>query len=161
MPVWKDLLQHGTSVLLRYAIFSDNLVLQMVSSLILVMAILGLAHFAVLQWRAIWVTAADHRLSQSFSAMTAVDERAIGASDFDRLLDLCDQFCPTLRNSSPWLGEVSRYYRIVGILEKASRSTLPALAPWLQQEMERCSRYVAFLLDQRLSAPSVAAGEIH
>ncbi len=132
----------------------------MVSSLILVMAVLGLTQFAVLQWRAIWVTAADHRLSQSFSAMTAVDERAIGASDFDRLLGLCDQFCPALRKSSPWLREVNGYYRIVAILEKASRGALPALAPWLEQEMERCSRYVAFLLDQRLTAPSVAAGEI-
>ncbi len=133
----------------------------MVSALILMIAVLGLAQFAVLQWRAIWVTAANRRLSHSFNAITALDERAIGANDFDRLLSLCDQLCPALRKSSPWLREVSGYYRIVAVFERTSRGTLPALALWSREEMERCTRYVAFLLDQRLSAPSVAAAETH
>jgi hypothetical protein len=123
----------------------------MFSFLILVFACFALVKFGISQWRAIWITSANQPLSDALQVEAGIDGATIGAQDFGSLMDLCDQLSPGLKKTSPWLREVSIYYRAVATLEKAVRPKLPSISTWANREMQVCSRYVAVVLDQTLS----------
>ena len=67
------------------------------------------------------------------------------------MISLCDQLSPDLNKTSPWLSEVSAYYRAIARVQQFSRSTLPWIASWASSEMQICARYVAVVLDQNLA----------
>jgi hypothetical protein len=123
----------------------------MVSILILVFAGFALVKFGIAQWRAIWITAANQPLSDSLQLTAGIDGAHVGAGDFSTLMNLCNELSPDLKKKSPWLREVSVYYRAVEKLERAFRMKLPAISTWAKSEMQICSRYVAVVLDQNLS----------
>ena len=123
----------------------------MAALFILVFAVIALVRFAISQWRAIWISAANQPLSDSLQAAAGIDGAAIGAGDFGTLLHLCNELSPELKKSSPWLKEVSVYYRAVAKLERVFRVKLPSIASWAKGEMQICSRYAAVVLDQSLS----------
>jgi hypothetical protein len=123
----------------------------MLSLFILLFSGFALIRFAVSQWRAIWITSANQPVSDSLQLSTGIDAAAIGAADFGRLMNLCDQLSPELKKSSPWLKEVSLYYRAIAKLEQISGAKIPSISTWATQEMQTCARYVAVVLDQNLS----------
>ena len=123
----------------------------MVSVFILVFASFALVKFGISQWRAIWITTANQPLSDSLQLTAGIDGARVGAGDFGTLLHLCHELSPDLKKKSPWLREVSLYYRAVNKLEHAFRVKLPAISAWAKAEMQICSRYVAVVLDQNLS----------
>jgi hypothetical protein len=123
----------------------------MLSIFILVFAGFALMKFGIAQWRAIWITTANQPLSESLQLTAGIDIAHVGASDFDTLLNLCNELSPDLKKKSPWLREVSVYYRAVEKLEHAFRVKLPTFSTWARNEMQICSRYVAVVLDQSLS----------
>ena len=123
----------------------------MVAVFILVFASFALVKFGIAQWRAIWITTASQPLSDSLQLTVGIDGAAIGGGDFRTLMNLCDEVSPDLMKKSPWLREVSIYYRVVEKLDNAFRMNLPAISAWAKGEMQICSRYVAVVLDQNLS----------
>jgi hypothetical protein len=123
----------------------------MVPILILAFAGFALVKFGIAQWRAIWITAANQPLSESLQLTAGIDGAHVGAGDFSTLMNLCHELSPDLTKKSPWLREVSVYYRAVEKLELAFRMRLPAISRWAKSEMQICSRYVAVVLDQSLS----------
>lgn len=123
----------------------------MLSLLILLFSGFALIRFAVSQWRAIWISSANQPLSDSLQLNAGIDAAAIGAGDFGRLMNLCDQLSPELKKSSPWLKEVSLYYRAIAKLQQFSGDMVPSISTWATQEMRTCARYVAVVLDQNLS----------
>jgi hypothetical protein len=123
----------------------------MVSILILVFAGFALVKFGIAQWRAIWITAANQPLSESLQLTAGIDGAHVGAGDFSTLINLCNELSPDLKKKSPWLREVSVYYRAVEKLEHVFRMKLPSISKWAKSEMQICSRYVAVVLDQSLS----------
>lgn len=123
----------------------------MLSLLILLFSGLALIRFAVSQWRAIWISSANQPLSDSLQLSAGIDAPAIGAGDFGRLMNLCDQLSPELKKISPWLKEVSLYYRAIAKLQQFSGDKVPSISTWATQEMQTCARYVAVVLDQNLS----------
>ena len=123
----------------------------MVAVFILVFACFALVKFGVAQWRAIRITTASQPLSDSLQLTAGIDGAAISGGDFHTLMNLCDEISPDLKKRSPWLREVSVYYRAVEKLDNAFRMKLPAISAWAKSEMQICSRYVAVVLDQNLS----------
>lgn len=123
----------------------------MLSLLILLFSGFALIRFAVSQWRAIWISSANQPLSDSLQLTAGIEAGVIGAGDFSRLMNLCDQLSPDLKKSSPWLQEVSFYYRVIAKLEQLGGSKVPGVSNWATREMQTCARYVAVLLDQNLS----------
>jgi hypothetical protein len=123
----------------------------MVSYFILAFACFALAKFGISQWRAIWITSANQPISEALRVEAGIDGAEIGSQDFGSLMNLCDQLSPGLKKASPWLREVSIYYRAVAKLEQTFRLKLPAISAWANREMQVCSRYVAVLLDQDIS----------
>jgi len=118
---------------------------------ILVFSGIALARFALYHWRAIWITAASQPLSDSLPAIVGLDAGSIAPRDFPKLVGLCDQVCPGLKRSCPWLKEIACYYRVVAAVETVFHSVVPAISAWAAGEMGLCTRYVAVVLDQRLS----------
>lgn len=123
----------------------------MVSVFILVFASFALVKFGISQWRAIWITAASQPLSDSLQLTAGIDSATISGGDFQTLMNLCDEVSPDLKKKSPWLREISMYYRVVEKLDQTFRVELPAISAWAKSEMQICSRYVAVVLDQNLS----------
>jgi hypothetical protein len=123
----------------------------MVSVFILVFASFALVKFGISQWRAIWITTASQPLSDSLQLTAGIDGATISGGDFQTLMNLCEEMSPDLKKKSPWLREVSMYYRAVEKLDQAFRVKLPAISAWAKGEMQICSRYVAVVLDQNLS----------
>jgi hypothetical protein len=123
----------------------------MFSLCILVFSAFALIRFAVSQWRAIWISSASQPVSDSLQLTAGIDAATIGAGDFGRLMNLCDQLSPELKKSSPWLNEVSMYYRAIARLEQVSKVRIPKLSSWALAEMQTCARYVAVVLDQNLA----------
>jgi hypothetical protein len=123
----------------------------MLSLFILLFSALALIRFAISQWRAIWISFANQPLSESLQWAAGMDAAAIGARDFARLMNLCDQLSPDLKKTSPWLSEVSLYYRLVARLEQLCNSKFAGISTWAAREMETCARYVAVVLDQNLA----------
>jgi hypothetical protein len=123
----------------------------MISLFILAFAGFALVKFGVSQWRAIWITTANQPLSESLQLTAGIDGATVSAGDFGTLIRLCNELSPDLKKKSPWLKEVSVYYRAVEKLEHGFRVKLPAISAWARGEMQICSRYVAVVLDQSLS----------
>jgi hypothetical protein len=123
----------------------------MLSLCILLFSGFALMRFAVSQWRAIWISSANQPVSDSLQLTAGIDAATIGAEDFGRLMNLCDQLSPELKKSSPWLNEVSVYYRAIARLEQVSRVKVPSISTWASREMQTCARYVAIVLDQNLA----------
>ena len=123
----------------------------MLSLFILLFSGFALIRFAVSQWRAIWISSANQPLSDSLQLTAGIEAAAIRAEDFGRLMTLCDQLSPDLKKNSPWLREVSTYYRAIARVRQFSKSSLPGIADWASREMQICSRYVAVVLDQNLA----------
>jgi hypothetical protein len=123
----------------------------MLSLCILLFSGFALMRFAVSQWRAIWISSANQPVSDSLQLTVGIDAAAIGARDFGQLMNLCDQLSPELKKSSPWLSEVSLYYRVVARVERLCNSKIPGIATWASCEMQTCARYVAVVLDQNLA----------
>src|SRR3977135_1207253 len=123
----------------------------MVSIFILVFAAFALVKFGISQWRAIWITTANQPLSDSLQLTAGIDGAHVGAGDFSTLMNLCNELSPDLKKKSPWLREVSVYYRAVENLGRSFRMKRPAISRWAKSEMQICSRYVAVVLDQSLS----------
>jgi len=123
----------------------------MLSLCILLFSGFALIRFAVSQWRAIWISLASQPLSDSLQLTAGIDAAAIGPRDFGRLMNLCDELSPELKKSSPWLKELSFYYRAIAKLEQMSGSKVPSISIWAAREMQTCARYVAVVLDQNLA----------
>ena len=123
----------------------------MVSFCILVLSGFALIRFALSQWRAIWISSANQPVSDSLQLTAGIDAAAIGARDFSRLMNLCDQLSPELKQSTPWLNEVSMYYRAIAKVERVSKAKAPSISEWAAREMQTCARYVAVVLDQNLA----------
>jgi hypothetical protein len=121
------------------------------SLFILLFSGFALMRFAASQWRAIWISSANQPLSDSLQLSAGIDVATISAGDFGRLMNLCDQMSPELKKSTPWLKEVSVYYRAIAKLEQIIGAKMPSLSAWATQEMQICTRYVAVVLDQNLS----------
>ena len=124
---------------------------EVLSLCILLFSGFALIRFALSQWRAIWISSANQPVSDSLQLTAGIDAAAIGAEDFGRLMSLCDQLSPELKKCSPWLSEVSLYYRVVARLEQLSNSKIPSISSWASREMQTCARYVAVVLDQNLA----------
>jgi hypothetical protein len=123
----------------------------MISAVILLLSVAALVRFGASQWRTLWIASAQQSLSESLHLSTGIDESSITSHDFGKLLSLCDQLSPELRKSSPWLSEISIYYRLLEKFEQTFGRLFPGKSAWAAREMAVCARFVAVALDQSLA----------
>ena len=127
----------------------------MITALMLIAALIGLAQFGVSYWRSMLAsTAAAQPLSERFCAASGLEHGIAGASDFSAILSL-HRLTPGLDNQPSRLRGLQVYYYLIDSLRR-----LPALNQWAQSEMTTCARYLAVTVDQRLSNNLACAAEM-
>ena len=126
----------------------------MISVLMLIAALIGLAQFGVSYWRSMLASTAAQPLSERFCAASGLERRKPSASDFSAILSL-HRLTPGLDNQPSRLRGLQVYYSLVDSLRK-----LPASRQWAQAEMTTCARYLAVIVDQRLSNNLACATEM-
>jgi hypothetical protein len=126
----------------------------MISVLMLIAALIGLAQFGVSYWRSMLASTAAQPLSERFCTASGLEHGKPGASDFSAILSL-HRLTPGLDNQPSRLRGLQVYYFLVDTLRK-----LPALNQWAQSEMATCTRYLAVIVDQRLSNNLACASEM-
>ena len=126
----------------------------MISVLMLIAALIGLAQFGVSYWRSMLASTAAQPLSERFCTASGLEHRKPSASDFSAILSL-HRLTPGLDNQPSRLRGLQVYYSLVDSLRK-----LPALRQWAQSEMTTCARYLAVTVDQRLSNNLACATEM-
>jgi len=126
----------------------------MISALMLVAALVGLAQFGVSYWRSVLASAAAQPLSERFRVASGLEYRTPVASDFKAIMSL-HRLTPGFYNQPSRLHSLQTYYSVVNALRK-----LPVLNHWAQSELATCSRYLAVIVDQRLSNNLACAAEM-
>ena len=116
----------------------------MISALILVFSLAALGQFGFYCWRAAVITL----------AATDVADNTYDNNDF-RTLDILNEICPSLDDSTPRISFVRAYFRAVEWLSASLRASLPSVANWAEREMATCSRYMAVVVDQRMQSNQV------
>jgi hypothetical protein len=126
----------------------------MISVLMLIAALIGLAQFGVSYWRSMLASTAAQPLSECFRAASGLAHGTPNSGDFSAILSL-HRLTPGLDNQPSRLRGLQVYYSLVDSLRK-----LPALNQWAQSEMTTCVRYLAVIVDQRLSNNLACAEEM-
>jgi hypothetical protein len=126
----------------------------MISVIILIAAIGAMVQFGLYYWRSMIAGYASQPLSERFPLFSGLKSEIPEAEDFGALLSL-HRLTPTMGHRQDGLTGLRAYYSAVSILCK-----LPALQAWAKQEMATCSRYVAVLVDQRLTQNLAYAAEM-
>ena len=126
----------------------------MFSILILIISVMGAMQFGISYWRSLIAGMAAQPLSDRFAEFAGLDQASVSGGDFSRLLSL-HRLTPDLKRQPSSLTALRVYYTAASALTK-----LPALNRWAQDEMRNCARYVAVLVDQRLSHNLNTAAEM-
>ncbi|MFZ0819246.1 MAG: hypothetical protein WAM91_04200 [Candidatus Acidiferrales bacterium] len=126
----------------------------MISVVILIAAMGATAQFGLYYWRSTIAGYASQPLSERFPLFSGLDHETPVAEDFGALMSL-HRLTPTLGARQDSLTTLRAYYSAVSVLCK-----LPALHEWAQGELATCSRYVAVLVDQRLTQNLAYAAEM-
>jgi hypothetical protein len=126
----------------------------MISVVILILMSGAMAQFGLHYWRSLILGMASEPLSERFPMFSGLAHSNPQAEDFGALLSL-HRLTPTMGSRHDSLSTVRAYYTAVGVLCR-----LPALQQWAKREMATCSRYVAVLVDQRLTQNLAYAAEM-
>jgi hypothetical protein len=121
---------------------------EMVAAVILAFALVAVAQFWVIWWRATVGSVAASPLSDKIRAAAALEGDTVRANDFQTILSL-NETCPSLKKDSNGLGTVRAYYRVMNGVGRIF-SAIPTVAEWAQNEMATCARYAAVCVDQRM-----------
>jgi hypothetical protein len=126
----------------------------MISTVILIVALVALAQFGLYYWRSLIAGYASQPLSERFPLFSGLEHESPEAEDFGALLSL-HRLTPTLGRRADNLTTLRAYYTAVSVLCR-----LPALQQWAKREMAICSRYLAVTVDQRLTQNLAYAAEM-
>jgi hypothetical protein len=126
----------------------------MISVLLLILSVGAMVQFGLYYWRSLISGYASQPLSERFPLFSGLQHETPAAEDFGALLSL-HRLTPTLGRRADSLSGLRAYYTAISVLCR-----LPALQNWAKQEMAICSRYVAVLVDQRLTQNLAYAHEM-
>jgi hypothetical protein len=122
----------------------------MIAALICVISIAAFLQFFVSYCRSIIASSRKFELSDRVREVTGIADHDVAADDFDRLLQLV-RLCPERGDDRSEIRAVGTYYSLLAVVNRVSRSLVPALAAWTEQERQSCSYFAAVALDRRIS----------
>jgi hypothetical protein len=126
----------------------------MISILMLIASAVAMTQFGVSYWRSLIAGMAAKPLSEAFVAASGLETAAPSAGDFGALLTL-HKLTPGLESRPGSLRGLQAYYSVVNALK-----SLPALNRWAQSELNTCAKYLAVVVDQRMSQNLACAAEM-
>ena len=127
----------------------------MFSAMLLAIAIVALAQFALYYWRAVLTGVASQPISNRVLEAAQLEEPDLRGRDFEKLAELL-KLTPELHGNADHLSLVRAYYHVVGFFSSLS----PAFGAWCEEERVLCARYVAVQVDRRLEANLAQAASL-
>ena len=122
----------------------------MIAALICVVSIVAFAHFFVSYTRTILISAGGVALSPRVREVMGIADGPISAADFGRLLQLV-HLCSETPDDEGQIRAVGAYYGALRFVDLGVRPLVPRISSWLERERERCSYFVAVVLDRRIA----------
>lgn len=122
----------------------------MIAALICVISIAAFFQFFVSYCRSILASTRNIEVSDRIREITGITDRDVAAGDFIRLVQLV-QLCPERADDQNEIRAVGTYYTMLDFVGRISRSLIPAVAAWTEQERRSCSHFAAVALDRRIS----------
>lgn len=127
----------------------------MFSAMLLAIAIVALAQFALYYGRAVLTGVASQPISNRVLEAAQLEEPHLRGQDFEKLAELL-KLTPELYGQGDRLGLVRAYYKVVGFFSSLS----PAFSAWCEEERVLCARYAAVQVDRRLEANLAQAASL-
>jgi hypothetical protein len=122
----------------------------MIASLIFVISFAALLQFFILHCRSILAYSRRVELSERVREVTGIASQDVSAGDFQRLVQLV-RLCPERGEDRKEIRVVGAYYRLLAMLDRLTRSLVPSVAAWSENERQSCSYFAAVALDRRIS----------
>lgn len=126
----------------------------MIGALILVISIAAFVQFFVFYTRSIIAASRKHALSDNVREITGLEEQAVQAPEFGRLLQLVE-LCPGPGNDQMSIRAVRAYFSGLGlllaILPKMHVGALGSAGAWMNRERDACAYFAATALDRRMA----------
>jgi hypothetical protein len=122
----------------------------MIASLIFVISFAALLQFFILHCRSILAYSRRVELSDRVREVTGIAAQNVSAGDFQRLVQLV-RLCPERGEDRKEIRVVGAYYRLLAMLDRLTRSLVPSVAAWSENERQSCSDFAAVALDRRIS----------
>lgn len=122
----------------------------MIASLIFVISFAALLQFFILHCRSILAYSRRVELSDRVREVTGIAAQDVRATDFDRLVQLV-RLCPERGEDRKEIRVVGAYYSLLAVLDRMTRSLMPSVAEWTENERQSCSYFAAVALDRRIS----------
>lgn len=122
----------------------------MIASLIFVISFAALLQFFILHCRSILAYSRRVELSDRVREVTGIAAQDVTASDFQRLVQLV-RLCPERGEDRKEIRVVGAYYKLLAMLDHLTRSLVPSVAAWSENERQSCSYFAAVALDRRIS----------
>jgi len=122
----------------------------------MIVALIGVASVAaVIQFvyycRSALASVESVELSAHALGVAGLKSGRLAAGDFQRFLELV-RLCPEQRAETAGIRAVAIYYRLLRVVDRASRLLAPALSAWARHEQQSCSHFAAVVLDRRISS---------
>lgn len=131
----------------------------MFSGILLLIALVAMAQFALYYWRAVFTGIASLPLSARVLEAVAVEETDISGDDFEKLASL-HALTPELKNGTSGLWAVRLYYDFVRRVENLLGDASPLLMNWAERERTLCARFAAVQIDRRLQGNLLEAASM-
>jgi hypothetical protein len=123
----------------------------MFSIMLLTIAIMALAQFAIYYWRAVLSGVASAPVSHEVFEAAQVAECDLQGRDFAKLVSL-HALTPELHTGGSGLAPVRIYYALMSQIDALVGKLSPAFSTWVERERVLCARYAAVQIDRRLQS---------
>lgn len=132
----------------------------MFSIVLLTIAVVAIAQFALYYWRAVIAGVAAEPVSSRVFEAAHVAEPSLSGADFHKLLSL-HKLTPRLQSGDGGLLVIRAYYAMMSQMDALFGRVFPALSAWSQSERVLCARYAAVQIEHRLQNNLAHTASIH
>jgi len=132
----------------------------MIAALIFVISFAALIQFALLSWRAAFLSVASKPVSEEIQTALGSYAQSSGTPDFESAAEWL-KLSPNLAGTDRRTWPVRLYFTALRAMNSVTRFVAPSKAGWWQQEMGACARYIAVVADERLQRNRLCIAEMH
>jgi len=132
----------------------------MIAALIFVISFAALIQFALLSWRAAFLSVASKPVSEEIQTALGSYAQSSGTPDFESAAEWL-KLSPNLAGTDRRTWPVRLYFTALRAMNSVTQFIAPSKAGWWQQEMGACARYIAVVADERLQRNRLCIAEMH
>ena len=120
------------------------------AALICVISAAVLVEFLIFYTRFLFASARKITLSEQVLRVAGIEDGQVRGDEFADLLKLL-HICPSPGNERMGIAAVRAYFRLLQPIYRCASAISPGLSSRLERERRDCARFVAVLLDRRIT----------